>query len=199
MTLIAGAGVCYSAQADTIVEDVNIPHQTKDDFDYLGIAFAKFDPALGTLNSLTFNITGTYTGSDTGSVGDPSYFDSLIRFLANTMNTGPGGDDIHLTSPNAAQDLSGSGSFSYTDTDTFDAPAFVGTGTAQIGDLVEGFTGSFYGLTVAADLTVTYNYTPAISATPLPAALSLFAGGLGMIGFLSRRRKRKNTGTLATA
>jgi hypothetical protein len=29
------------------------------------------------------------------------------------------------------------------------------------------------------------------SATPLPAALPLFAGGLAMVGFLSRRRKRK--------
>jgi hypothetical protein len=29
------------------------------------------------------------------------------------------------------------------------------------------------------------------SATPLPAALPLFAGGLGMIGFLSHRKKRK--------
>jgi hypothetical protein len=31
-----------------------------------------------------------------------------------------------------------------------------------------------------------------VSATPLPAALPLFAGGLGMIGLFSRRRKRKN-------
>lgn len=30
-----------------------------------------------------------------------------------------------------------------------------------------------------------------ISATPLPAALSLFAGGLGMVGFFARRKKRR--------
>jgi hypothetical protein len=29
-----------------------------------------------------------------------------------------------------------------------------------------------------------------VSATPIPAALPLFAGGLGMLGFLARRRKR---------
>jgi hypothetical protein len=29
------------------------------------------------------------------------------------------------------------------------------------------------------------------SATPLPAALPLFAGGLGFVGFLTRRKKRK--------
>jgi hypothetical protein len=31
-----------------------------------------------------------------------------------------------------------------------------------------------------------------VAATPLPAALPLFAGGLGLIGFISRRRKQKN-------
>ena len=30
------------------------------------------------------------------------------------------------------------------------------------------------------------------TATPLPAAFPLFAGGLGVIGLLARRRKRKN-------
>ena len=32
---------------------------------------------------------------------------------------------------------------------------------------------------------------PLVSATPIPAAFPLFAGGLGMMGWLSRRRKRK--------
>jgi hypothetical protein len=36
-----------------------------------------------------------------------------------------------------------------------------------------------------------------LTATPLPAALPLFAGGLGLMGFLGRRRKRK--GALAAA
>jgi hypothetical protein len=37
------------------------------------------------------------------------------------------------------------------------------------------------------------------SPAPLPAALSLFAGGLGMVGFLSRRRKRNATPPVAAA
>jgi hypothetical protein len=37
------------------------------------------------------------------------------------------------------------------------------------------------------------------SATPLPAALPLFAGGLGMMGWLSRRRKRKGLAAIAVA
>ena len=36
--------------------------------------------------------------------------------------------------------------------------------------------------------TITSALAPA--ATPLPAALPLFAGGLGMVGFLARRKKR---------
>lgn len=37
------------------------------------------------------------------------------------------------------------------------------------------------------------------SATPLPAALPLFAGGAGLIGLLARRRKRKTAAALAAA
>ena len=37
--------------------------------------------------------------------------------------------------------------------------------------------------------TITYNFTPV--ATPLPAALPLFATGLGGLGLLGWRRKRK--------
>jgi hypothetical protein len=36
-----------------------------------------------------------------------------------------------------------------------------------------------------------------VAATPLPAALPLFAAGLGVMGLLGRRRKRKNSTALA--
>jgi hypothetical protein len=39
----------------------------------------------------------------------------------------------------------------------------------------------------------------AISATPLPATLPLFAGGLGMVGWLTRRKKRNSPQPLAAA
>jgi len=41
-------------------------------------------------------------------------------------------------------------------------------------------------------------FTP-ITTTPLPATLPLFAGGLGAMGLLGRRRKRKNAAALAAA
>lgn len=37
-----------------------------------------------------------------------------------------------------------------------------------------------------------YNPPTFVAATPLPAALPLFAGGIGVIGLLGRRKKRKN-------
>ena len=41
--------------------------------------------------------------------------------------------------------------------------------------------------------------TFALTPTPLPPALALFAGGLGMIGLISRRRKRRNVHALNAA
>lgn len=38
-----------------------------------------------------------------------------------------------------------------------------------------------------------------ISATPLPATLPLFAGGLGVVGYLTRRRKKNGAQSLVTA
>jgi hypothetical protein len=43
-----------------------------------------------------------------------------------------------------------------------------------------------------------FSLTP-VSSTPLPGALPLFAGGLGMVGFLSRRKKRKVANELVGA
>lgn len=49
-----------------------------------------------------------------------------------------------------------------------------------------------------ADRIYAYSDLDAPTATPLPAALPLFAGGLGLIGLLARRRKRR-AGALAAA
>ena len=52
------------------------------------------------------------------------------------------------------------------------------------------------GMEVATDVSPTF--TP-VGATPLPAALPLFATGLGALGLFGWRRKRKNAATLAAA
>lgn len=53
------------------------------------------------------------------------------------------------------------------------------------------YIGTFQSSTISLD-------TP-VSATPLPATLPLFAGGLGFIGYLTRRRKRSGKQALAVA
>jgi hypothetical protein len=45
----------------------------------------------------------------------------------------------------------------------------------------------------AAEIDVTYDFTTTSIATPIPAALPLFATGLGALGLLGWRRKRKTT------
>jgi hypothetical protein len=45
----------------------------------------------------------------------------------------------------------------------------------------------------------TFSFTAPVSATPLPATLPLFAGGLGVVGFLAKRRKRNASRALAAA
>ena len=46
---------------------------------------------------------------------------------------------------------------------------------------------------------VTATATTDVSATPLPAALPLFAGGLGFVGYLTGRKKRKAGQAIAAA
>jgi hypothetical protein len=51
-----------------------------------------------------------------------------------------------------------------------------------------------------AYFTGTYSITAiAAATTPLPAALPMFAGGLGLVGYLARRRKRSSGQALAAA
>ena len=52
-------------------------------------------------------------------------------------------------------------------------------------------TGGYYGAEGAPTID--------LLATPLPAALPMFAGGLGFVGYLAKRRKKKATSALATA
>ena len=58
-------------------------------------------------------------------------------------------------------------------------------------------SGGLLSFTDFSDVNLTANSTG--GETPLPAALPLFAGGLGVIGLLARRRKRRTATALATA
>jgi hypothetical protein len=106
------------------------------------------------------------------------------------------GDVVDLGAPaNAASFVShlgatnlGTGSLGF-----FDGPGFGDSyfciSTANCGPL--NFVTSTFFTVNAANIGFTLVRTGDIGATPLPAALPLFAGGLGVIGLLARRRKRK--------
>jgi hypothetical protein len=63
-------------------------------------------------------------------------------------------------------------------------------------------TGATFASVVLSSTTNAFEYADLMDSpvsTPLPAALPLFAGGLGFIGLLGSRRKRKNVSAIAAA
>lgn len=77
------------------------------------------------------------------------------------------------------------------------------SGTASITDVIDFTNGEVLDITLynAQDWDITpkisFDLVDGPTATPLPPALSLFAGGLGMFGFISARRRRKATAIVA--
>jgi hypothetical protein len=154
-------------------------------YDYTGTSLAGPYTSLWvdvTANVLTGNtfLGGGYAGSI-----EASFFDSSNNLLYNSFGSGYVGN---------GQDFLFGGGF---------IPALT---TAPVGSVVfSSFDGSAFNILSATmflsndpntfccttlDVTGSLS-TVAVSATPLPAALPLFAGGLGALGLLGWRRKRK--------
>jgi hypothetical protein len=76
---------------------------------------------------------------------------------------------------------------------TIGLPLFTDAGTTDTFSITNGGTGN----TEAHVTEITVADPPAVK--PLSATLPLFAGGLGLVGFLSRRRKRNVMPAFATA
>ena len=107
-------------------------------------------------------------------------------------------DNVQIGPTGTALASLGGGDFSFGPTEAALSPPalsfYEGSGTFNISLLlnvvssdVDAFVtwDSFEG----EGLTLTYTYGPAVSATPLPATLPLFASGLGFVGYLTKRRK----------
>jgi hypothetical protein len=75
---------------------------------------------------------------------------------------------------------------------TITLPAFIDLGTSDFFRIINGGTGNSGGQISGLSITPV---TPQVTAVPLPAALPLFAAGLGLLGLLGRRRKWKAKAT----
>ena len=161
--------------------------ETINDFDISGT----FD------NQSIFSSNGTFTGNiELGATTGKIYsidifvsgFGSYTNVLQESATFVNNADTLTLLAP------TGDPSNPFSPFDLF-LPIFPSslanftTGTISDGIITtnESFAADCNNLTTCAG-SVTGTISPA--ATPLPAALPLFAGGLGMIGLLTRRRKR---------
>jgi len=75
---------------------------------------------------------------------------------------------------------------------TITLPTFIDLGTSDFFRIINGGSGNSGGQISGVSIT---QVTPQVTALPLPAALPLFAAGLGVLGLLGQRRKRKATAT----
>ena len=75
---------------------------------------------------------------------------------------------------------------------TITLPTFTDLGTSDFFRIINGGTGNSGGQISGVSIN---QVTPQVTALPLPASLPLFAAGLGVLGLLGQRRKRKATAT----
>jgi hypothetical protein len=160
---------------------------------------------LGGLSGASANVAFTSAGSDqpyfllpfvdsSGSLGqsDPAHQIVLIEFQSttlagNTLGLDPGATLFNLYDNTTGVYLQGGQQDKKTLNDWLSAFAILGSTQLQGIWVAEGLTANDVG---AESLTV--NSLTITSTTPIPAALPLFASGLGVIGFAAaRRRKRK--------
>jgi len=165
------------------------------------------------LNSGTFNFSTTSgslgAGNHNSNLGPSTAYDSLIS-IGSTTGSGANApisfslSDISAGGPTTS-DISGQTGFA----DIYVNPM---CGVSVCGSSLSLLSGWEVSTTATNWFAIGYNDTGSsdkdyddlvfvgeITATPLPATLPLFAGGLGFLGFLGKRDRRKNAAAIAAA
>jgi hypothetical protein len=144
------------------------------------LTFNLFNPSNGILTSVGFNLTGQIAET-IGVTNVTATID--IPILGGSLGIGPFTITQSPITVNATNTDTGNAVLKYIGVGTFEASfaysALCGLGTPF--SCGPGFSG---------DVAFTYTYSP-VAAVPLPAALPLFATGLGVLGLLGWRRKKK--------
>lgn len=194
---IAALGMSVApAQASTLTAD--------------GITYSLTDSVVNsTTDQFTLTITGINGSSDTegGRYGVQSFaFNTPSHLSSVTAPTGFSEESGGLNSSGC----DGSGSFfCFKANTTPTGPALAANSTLTFVFDLTLSSGSFSGydpdFKINWDGTknnydlVSQSLDPSPTTTPLPATLPLFAGGLGLVGYLTRRRKRSNKQIFAAA
>jgi len=169
-------------------------------------------------NAVTIPISGTFAG--TGGGGSGSTFTETFAGLGSDTTFGNfTASETGTVNIDGGGNVSVAGPFSFTfDAGGLMSGTFTGSGSGGplsilfsiTGGLLAGDTGQATGTAMFDPInnTISGSYKGSISGpgpelglingltvtpaeTPLPAALPMFAGGAGLIGFMARRRKRK--------
>ena len=204
-----------SAQASTESFTAHVG-STKTDWSQL-ISLTKFDTNLGTLNSVTFGVSGSMTGSDTftNNNSNSAWISATVGSLLTISKVGDNfvqGQFITQANPlfkKQSFNLDSGQSYTIGPLTTSDAKTRALTDAANLSLYSQAGAGSFnlnmsgyadsivqgpgnVTSTVATydngDATVTYDYT-AVSPVPEPETYAMLLAGLGLMGFMSRRRK----------
>ena len=157
---------------------------------------AQFDPPTPTVDAFWFDITGTVatatTSSASNNIANPGW--SFSDPMAGSFNPNPGNfgnyNEIITCTTSEAGHVCGQ-SLIFTITGTGLGVGFTPGKGATAGDNV-------YMVADVSNNGSTGLVGAQLSQTPLPAALPLFAGGLGLIGLLSRRRRATATSIFAS-
>jgi hypothetical protein len=209
----SGSALIYDPATDYSPSTGYSPPGSLGGYDGL-IALHGFNTGLGTLNAvtLTTQVSGSLEFKDARAFGYATDIINATLYITGQTPYGGTGASVPFTfsSPGHGNGVifdtgvqnGSSGPSSYTNNlsttfapfyvSTFFVPVLsyvyttVGTNTSYMTDATATF---------AYQQTVTYDYTPAVA--PLPAALPLFTTGVGALGLVGWRRKRKSASARA--
>ncbi len=179
-----------SANAATIIETFSFP--TVDGVNTVdGSSFAAFDPALGTLNSIIYdlNVTATFSGGgeSDNNVGIYGY-----------VFEGPGGQTGIHTAAFVTGNTSHEVDLTLGEGGTEAVALFIGPGLVHPSVVVsQQGPGSASLVSTFATESVTYSYTPATPAAPEPSTWAMMGLGFAALAFAGYRKTRRPAATAA--